>query len=72
MRTDKPLLVSIGEAEFQLSLPNADVVELIRDGDLTAVKVRDHVLITYDSLVVFMRRAKREKFVPDVRQDSHP
>lgn len=72
MRTDKPLLVSIGEAEFQLSLSNDDVVELIRDGDLTAVKVCDHVLVTYDSLVAFMRKAKREKVVLDVREGSRP
>lgn len=59
MRTATPLLVSLEEASFQLSVPREEVVALIRDGDLTAVKVREHLLVAYDSLVGFTRRAKR-------------
>ncbi|HEY4818321.1 MAG TPA: hypothetical protein VIH67_12895 [Candidatus Acidoferrum sp.] len=59
MRTDKPLLVSIAEASFQLSLPNDEIAALIRDGQLVAVKVRDQVLVVYDSLAAFTRRARR-------------
>jgi excisionase family DNA binding protein len=70
--TANPLLVSLGEASFQLSVPEDDVVALIRDGDLTAVKVRDHVLVAYDSLMAFMRRAKRQKLVFDVHEESRP
>jgi hypothetical protein len=39
LRTEKPLLISIAEASFQLSLPNEEVAALIRDGELVAVKV---------------------------------
>jgi hypothetical protein len=63
MRTDKPLLVSIAETSFQLSLPNEDVAALIRDGDLVAVNVRGQVLVVYDSLIAFTRRAKRNSAV---------
>jgi hypothetical protein len=50
MRTDKPLLVSIAEASFQLILPNDEIAALIRDGESVAVKIRDQVLVVYDSL----------------------
>jgi excisionase family DNA binding protein len=63
LRTDKPLLVSIAEASFQLSLPNEEVAALIRDGELVAVKVRDQVLVVYDSLTAFTRRARRNSTV---------
>lgn len=66
MRTDKPLLVSIAEASFQLSLPNEDIAVLVRDGELVAVKVRDQVLIVYDSLTAFIRRARRHSTVVEV------
>jgi hypothetical protein len=56
MRTDKPLLVSIGEASFQLSLTIDEIVTLVRDGELVAVKVKDRVLVVYDSLTAFTRR----------------
>jgi excisionase family DNA binding protein len=59
LRTDKPLLVSVAEASFQLSLPNEEIAALVRDGELVAVKVRDQVLIVYDSLTAFTRRARR-------------
>jgi hypothetical protein len=59
MKTANPLLVSIAEAEFQLSLPEKDIIALIRDGDLIAVKVRGQVLIVYESLTAFTRRAGR-------------
>ena len=59
MRTDKPLLVSIPEAGFQLSLPKEEIAVLVRDGELVAVRVRDQVLIVYDSLTAFTRRARR-------------
>jgi hypothetical protein len=60
MRTASPLLVSISEAEFQLSLPAEEISALIRDGELVAVKVRGQVLVVYDSLVAFTRRAKQQ------------
>jgi hypothetical protein len=59
MKTANPLLVSLVEAGFQLSLPEKDVAALIRDGDLIAVKVRGQVLLVYESLTTFTRRAKR-------------
>jgi hypothetical protein len=70
MRTDKPLLVSIAETSFQLSLPQEEIATLIRDGELVAVKIRDQVLVVYDSLVAFTRRAKRQKTVFDVQRDG--
>lgn len=66
MRTDKPLLVSIPEAGFQLSLPKEQIVALIRDDELVAVKVRDQVLVLYDSLTAFTRRARRSCSVSEV------
>jgi len=59
MRTDKPLLVSVAEASFQLSLSKEEIAALVRDGELVAVKIRGQVLIVYDSLTAFMRRARR-------------
>jgi hypothetical protein len=59
MRPDKPLLVSIIEASFQLSLPQEEIIALIRDGELVAVKVRGQVLVVYDSLTAFTRRARQ-------------
>jgi hypothetical protein len=59
MKTANPLVVSIAEAEFQLSLPEKDIIALIRNGDLIAVKVRGQVLVVYESLTAFTRRAKR-------------
>jgi excisionase family DNA binding protein len=63
MRTANPLLISLDEAAFQLSLPKEEITALIREGDLTAVKVRDQVLVIYDSLVALTRRAKRNSVV---------
>jgi hypothetical protein len=65
-----PLLVSVGEAGFQLSLPENDVLALIRDGDLVAVNVRGQILIVYNSLVTFTRRAKRQKPIVDTREEA--
>jgi hypothetical protein len=59
MKTANPLLVSLAEAGFQLSLPKEDVAALIRTGDLVTVKVRGQVLVVYESLTAFTRRAKR-------------
>jgi excisionase family DNA binding protein len=59
MKTANPLLISVAEASFQLSLSEEDVVALIREGDLVAVKVRGQVLVLYDSLIAFTRRARR-------------
>jgi len=70
MKTANPLLVSLVEAGFQLSLPEEDIIALVRDGDLIAVKVRDQVLVAYDSLVAFTRRAKRQNTVFDVQRDN--
>jgi hypothetical protein len=66
MRTDKPLLVSIAEASFQLSLPMEEIAALIREGELVAVKVRGQVLVIYDSLAAFTRRARQNSSLRDV------
>lgn len=66
MRTDKPLLVSIPEASFQLSLPKEEIAGLIHEGELVAVRVRDQVLVVYDSLTAFTRRVRRNSAVLDV------
>jgi hypothetical protein len=63
-QTGQPLLVSIPEASFQLSLPEEEILALIREGDLVAVKARGRVLVAYYSLVAFTRRAKRHKAAP--------
>ena len=63
MKTANPLLVSLAEAGFQLSLPQEDVIALVRDGDLVTVKVRGQVLVVYESLTAFMRRARRNSTV---------
>jgi len=70
MRTDKPLLVSIAEASFQLSLPKEEIAALIRDGELVAVKVRDQALVMYDSLTAFTRRARRNSTVAEVARPT--
>lgn len=69
MKTATPLLVSLAEAGFQLSLPEEDIIALIRKGDLIAVKVRGQILIIYDSLTAFTRRAKRNSAVVEVGQE---
>jgi excisionase family DNA binding protein len=66
MRTDKPLLISIREASFQLSLPEQMIVRLIGDGELSAVKIREQVLVVYDSLASLTRRARRNNIVVQV------
>ena len=63
MKTATPLLVSLEEAAFQLSMSKEEVVELIRERDLTAIRVRDKVLVAYDSILSFTRRAKRAKAI---------
>lgn len=70
MRTANPLLISVNEAGFQLSLPAEEIAALIRDGDLVAVKVRGQVLIAYDSVVNFCRRAKRQNVVFEIQAGS--
>jgi excisionase family DNA binding protein len=59
MKTGNPLLVSLSEASFQLDIPIEDVQELIRDGELPAVRIRQHLLIPYESLVRLARRYRR-------------
>src|SRR5262249_5790992 len=66
MRTDKPLLVSIPEASFQLSIPQEEILTLIRDGELIAVKISNQVLVMYESLTAFTRRARRNSTAVDV------
>lgn len=72
MRTDRPLLISIAEASFQLSLPKEEIALLIREGELVAVKVGDQVLVIYDSLAAFTRRAKRNSAVEDLARPVSP
>jgi excisionase family DNA binding protein len=66
MRTGLPLLISLAEAAYQLSLPAEDVAALVRDGELVAVKVRGQVLVLYDSLTAFTRRVRRQSAVRDL------
>jgi excisionase family DNA binding protein len=70
VRTANPLLVSIAEASFQLSLSKEDVGALIHEGELTAVSVRGQVLVVYDSLIAFARRVKRNSTVLDLLGDD--
>jgi hypothetical protein len=63
MKTANPLLVSLTEAGFQLSLPEKDIITLVRGGDLIAVKVRGQVLVVYESLTALTRHAKRNSAV---------
>ncbi len=66
MRTDKPLLVSVAEASFQLSLAKEEIAALIRDGELVAVNFKGQVLVVYDSLTAFTHRARRNSGTTDV------
>lgn len=70
MRTDWPLLVSITEAGFQLSLAEKDILALIRDGELVAVKIRGEILVVYDSLTAFTRRAQQNRAAGQVKQEQ--
>jgi hypothetical protein len=63
VKTANPLLVSIAETEFQMSLPEKDINALIRDGEILAVKVRGQVLVVYESLTAFTRRASRNNAI---------
>jgi hypothetical protein len=63
MRTDAPILVPPEEAAFQLSLPVEEIPPLIRDGEISAVRVHGRVLVLYDSLVAFARREARRNRV---------
>jgi hypothetical protein len=67
MKTGLPLLVSLRETSFQLSdRPLSDIAALIRSGELVAVRVRGEMLVIYESMVAFIRRAKRQNRVRDV------
>jgi hypothetical protein len=68
MKTANPLLVSLAEAGFQLSLPQEEIIALIREDELVAVKVRGQILVAYNSLVAFTRRAKRNGVVLEKRE----
>lgn len=70
MRTDKPLLISISETSFQLSLPADEIAALIRDRELVAVKIKGQVLVVYDSLTAFTRRAKKNSPAEDVARSE--
>jgi len=63
LKTATPLLVSISEAAFQLSLSIKDIVSLIQGGEIATVAVRGQVLIPYESLRLLTRRAKRNRNV---------
>lgn len=59
MNTANPLLVTLSETSYQLSLPKEDVVALILGGELVAVKVRGQILVVFESITAFTRRVKR-------------
>jgi hypothetical protein len=56
--TAKPLLISIGEACFQLSLLPEEVATLIENGDIATVQVCQRTLVVYESLKTFIGRRK--------------
>jgi hypothetical protein len=60
MKTDHPLLISKPGAAFEMSLPEAEIEELIRSGDLTAIFVRGQHLVVYESLLTLIRRKRRQ------------
>jgi hypothetical protein len=60
VKTANPLLISTTEAGYQLSLPEQDVAELVRAGELLMVRVRGQELIIYESLTAFIRRMRRK------------
>jgi hypothetical protein len=61
MKTATPLLISLVEAGFQLSLTQEDVVSLIREGELVALNIRGQILLEYRSLLTFTGRAKQNR-----------
>lgn len=61
LRTANPLLVSFAEGSFQLSVPIEEIAELVREGELIAVRFHGRDLLTYESLVGFTRRLRRQK-----------
>ena len=69
MKSATPLLVSIAEAAFQLSVSEIDVIGLIYDGEMVAVSVRGKILVVYESLTAFTRRAKRNSAVRNVTKE---
>ena len=60
MNTDKPLLVSKTEAGFQLSLPDGEIEELVRSGELATVYLRKQELVVFESLVSLVRKRRRQ------------
>lgn len=70
MKTAKPLLVSIAEASFQLSLSADEIDALIRDGELAALNVRGQILVEYQTLVSFTRRARRSRVRARVQESA--
>jgi hypothetical protein len=60
VNTDRPLLVSKAEASFQLSLPEAEVEELVRLGELATVYLRKQELVVFESLVSLVRKKRRQ------------
>jgi excisionase family DNA binding protein len=75
LRTAMPLLVSLSEAAFQLSLSKQDIVSLIQDGEIETVAIRGQVLVPSESLKLFTKRAKRgcavQKESPNERAAEH-
>ncbi len=61
MKTGNPLLVSFSEGSFQLSVPVEEITELVREGELVAVFFHGRELLTYESVVAFTRRLRRQK-----------
>ena len=57
MRTDFPILVSLAEAAFQLSLPEEEIAAMVADGTLAAVEARGQTRVIYESLIAYARRA---------------
>jgi len=60
MKTDNPLLVSVDEASFHFDSSPEDIDALIKAGEIDVVIVCGRKLILYESLLKFIRRARRK------------
>ncbi len=66
-------MIPIEEAAFQLSLPEEEILPLVRAGEITAVRVRGRFLLIYDSLVAFARReGRRNRSKPEKKKNRVP
>ena len=58
----RPALISIPEARRQLGIGRSRVYELLRDGELLAVKLGARTLVVSDSVAAFIARLPPARF----------